>query len=62
MCHTYVGGPELLRILENDAALTADVNFEVGISEMAILFRLLDAYPVTLYVGHDAFRLHGHVD
>ena len=62
MCHTYVGGPELLRVLENDAALTANVNSKAGISEMAILFRLLDAYQVTPYVSYDVVRLHGHVD
>ena len=46
------GGPELLRTLEGDAALTNNASAKEGISEMGILFRLLDVYRVTPYVSH----------
>ena len=41
-----IGGVELLSRLEADAALTANPSAKQGLSEMAILFRLLNAYNV----------------
>ena len=40
------GGVELLSTLEADAALTVNPSAKQGLSEMAILFRLLKAYNV----------------
>lgn len=60
-CRTWAGGPDLLRVLEADAALTANASSKEGISEMAILFRLLDAYRVTQYVSCNLARLQNHV-
>jgi histidyl-tRNA synthetase len=56
ICHPRAGGPELLRTLEADATLTSNPSAKQGISEMAILFRLLDAYQVSRYVGCTPFR------
>ncbi|PPQ83242.1 hypothetical protein CVT26_014765, partial [Gymnopilus dilepis] len=40
------GGPDLLAQLEADATLTANPSAKQGLSDMAILFRLLKAYKV----------------
>ena len=42
----HKGGPELLATLEADSALTANKSAKAGISEMSILFGLLEAYGV----------------
>lgn len=41
---TFAGGPELLELLRADDALMANPSAKLGIEEMTILFKYLDAY------------------
>ncbi|KAF8959408.1 hypothetical protein BDZ97DRAFT_1922934 [Flammula alnicola] len=53
------GGPELLMQLEADMTLTANKSAKQGISDMGILFTLLEAYNVIDKVGL-SLRLRSH--
>lgn len=44
--HCSLGGPELLDILRNDAALMANPSAKLGIEEMTNLFSYLEAYNI----------------
>lgn len=41
-----LGGPELLAVLKADATLTANPSAKIGLDEMELLFKYLDAYSV----------------
>lgn len=41
-----IGGEDLLETLQNDSELMANARAKEGISEMALLFKLLKAYKV----------------
>ncbi|KAF8512857.1 histidine-tRNA ligase [Hysterangium stoloniferum] len=53
------GGVDLLRALEANDVLMGNANSKEGISEMGILFRLLDAYGVTKYISFDLSLARG---
>ena len=42
----FSGGPELLELLKADSSLLANASAKLGLNEMEILFKYLDAYGV----------------
>ncbi|CAA7270276.1 unnamed protein product [Cyclocybe aegerita] len=55
----HKGGPELLSLLERDAALTANASAKQGLSDMRILFTLLKAYGVIERISFDMSLARG---
>ncbi|KAF5312811.1 hypothetical protein D9619_002357 [Psilocybe cf. subviscida] len=55
----YKGGPDLLAKLEPDTALTGNKSAKAGISEMSILFGLLEAYGVVDKISFDLSLTRG---
>ncbi|TFL03302.1 hypothetical protein BDV98DRAFT_581307 [Pterulicium gracile] len=53
------GGLDLLEKLQNDATLMANASAKAGLGEMALLFRLLDAYNVTDKISFDMSLARG---
>ncbi|KAJ3509278.1 hypothetical protein NLJ89_g5304 [Agrocybe chaxingu] len=55
----HKGGPELLSLLEGDAALTANPSAKQGLSDMRILFTLLKAYGIIERISFDMSLARG---
>ncbi|KAF5312806.1 hypothetical protein D9619_002354 [Psilocybe cf. subviscida] len=55
----HKGGPDLLAKLEADSTLTANKSAKAGISEMSILFGLLEAYGVVDKISFDLSLARG---
>ncbi|CAL1694731.1 unnamed protein product [Somion occarium] len=55
----HKGGPELLELLKADSALLANASAKLGIDEMELLFKYLDAYKVMNKISFDMSLARG---